>query len=220
MFHVKHPGARDLAIEFLAGIGLPVSQEASVTALESYAKLLVRHSSSRNLISASQRNIESVWGHILDSLQPLALDSVRAGQCFVDAGSGGGLPGIPLAIVRPDSRVILVERSAAKAEFLELARALIPVRNAAVRCDQVQVVLRETREPAIVLARALTQPEKWNVLIDAESAHHLWIIFATEKNRSAWEATATALRFTAKSAREYTVPGSSVPRVLIEFANS
>jgi 16S rRNA (guanine527-N7)-methyltransferase len=48
----------------------------------------------------------------------------------VDLGSGAGLPGIPVAIVRPDVRVTLADSQRRRVAFLELARDEIPVSNA------------------------------------------------------------------------------------------
>ena len=60
--------------------------------------------------------------HLLDSL---ALAPLVRGQRLADVGSGGGLPGIPLAIVRPAWSVTLIEPRAKRALFLEhVARTL------------------------------------------------------------------------------------------------
>lgn len=62
--------------------------------------------------------------HIVDSLALVAL--LDAGR-LVDLGSGGGLPGIPIALARPDIAVTLVERSVRKAAFLNHARAALSI---------------------------------------------------------------------------------------------
>src|SRR5262245_53983216 len=56
---------------------------------------------------------------------------------LVDVGAGGGMPGIPLQLARPDLRVTLVEADQRKAAFLEQAAATlaIPVRVVAVRAE-------------------------------------------------------------------------------------
>lgn len=58
--------------------------------------------------------------HIADSLLVLRAD-IPLGASLIDIGSGAGLPGIPLAIVRPDLRVTLLESEKRKAAFLEVA---------------------------------------------------------------------------------------------------
>lgn len=66
------------------------------------------------------REGERLWSrHIANSL---ALDSViPTGVSLADVGSGAGLPGLPLAIVRPDLKVTLVEPLLRRTTFLELA---------------------------------------------------------------------------------------------------
>ncbi len=67
---------------------------------------------------------EALLPHLLDALT-LANDVT---ENLVDVGSGGGLPGIPLAIAT-GARVVLIEPTAKKAAFLERAlRALKPKR--------------------------------------------------------------------------------------------
>ena len=56
--------------------------------------------------------------HILDSLRCAAV--VAEAGSALDLGSGGGLPGVPLAVACPDLEVVLVERRRGRAAFLEL----------------------------------------------------------------------------------------------------
>lgn len=66
------------------------------------------------------REGDRLWGrHIANSLS--LVDAVPQGLDVADVGSGAGLPGIPLAIVRPDLRVTLVDSLQRRTEFLELA---------------------------------------------------------------------------------------------------
>lgn len=59
--------------------------------------------------------------HFVDSLLCLTAEPVRSAATLIDVGSGAGLPGIPLAIARPDLQATLLEPAARKAAFLELA---------------------------------------------------------------------------------------------------
>lgn len=66
------------------------------------------------------REGERLWQrHVLNSIAAESL--VPSGASVVDVGSGAGLPGIPLAIRRPDVRMTLLESLLRRASFLELA---------------------------------------------------------------------------------------------------
>jgi 16S rRNA (guanine527-N7)-methyltransferase len=69
--------------------------------------------------------------HILDSLR--ALPHLTAGaKTVVDLGSGAGLPGLPIAVVRPDLEVTLAESRQIRAAFLELAIERLRLGNVSV----------------------------------------------------------------------------------------
>ncbi|MBN2380819.1 16S rRNA (guanine(527)-N(7))-methyltransferase RsmG [candidate division WOR-3 bacterium] len=94
------------------GIELSVEQKAL---LDRYRAIFLEVSEKINLISAADRNLlEEV--HFADSFAPI--DLIPNGIKLADWGSGGGLPGIPLAIARPDIHVTLVESRQKKASFL------------------------------------------------------------------------------------------------------
>jgi 16S rRNA (guanine527-N7)-methyltransferase len=74
---------------------------------------------------------EELVSHVLESAfgQQLIVHSARV----VDIGSGAGLPGIPLAVVRPDLLITLLEPRSRRAAFLSHAIRTVPVKNANVR---------------------------------------------------------------------------------------
>ncbi len=59
--------------------------------------------------------------HVLDSLSCFSHPSLMRAACLADVGSGGGLPGIPIHIVRPSLTTTLVESTGKKARFLRSA---------------------------------------------------------------------------------------------------
>lgn len=86
------------------------------------------------LVAACGRDL--VVRHLLDSLAGaaalLAAGLLREGTRVADAGSGAGLPGIPIAVMHPTTRVDLVERSGRRAGFLRNAVAAVRASNASV----------------------------------------------------------------------------------------
>jgi 16S rRNA (guanine527-N7)-methyltransferase len=67
--------------------------------------------------------------HLLDILAGFALFEGSGGERIADVGSGGGLPGIPLAVFLPERRFFLVERSMKKGTFLSSCVMVLGLRN-------------------------------------------------------------------------------------------
>lgn len=218
MFHVKHSPHSAAVLEYLRTIDPSRDWGPAIASLDRYADLLLQHAARRNLLSASQRNPESVWEHIFDSLQPLALPQFAQRNRFLDAGSGGGLPGIPLAIVLPDARFRLVDRSGSKSEFLELAKALIPLANVETRSEELKSELQQHGAESTVLARALAQPSSWGLIFTPSASNPTWIVFATSGNQSEWTRAASAVKLEVTASHAYTLPISAAARVLLQFS--
>lgn len=88
---------------------------------------------------------EGIDRHLADSLAGLMLPEVAGASSSVDIGSGGGFPGLVLAIARPDLAVTLVESERRKADWLRRASAGIPnVRVVADRSEHLAKAERET----------------------------------------------------------------------------
>lgn len=100
----------------LAALGLDLPAEAQERLL-AYRDLLLKWNRTYNL-TALRDPEQAISHHLLDSLA--ILPWVRTGS-LLDVGSGGGLPGIPLAITRPDLQVTLVDAVQKKATFLQQA---------------------------------------------------------------------------------------------------
>ena len=117
-------GALDLKEDKARALALtPVSRETEKR-LDTYVDVLLRWQSKLNLVAPS--SLRELWTrHIADSLQLLSL--APGALTWVDFGSGGGFPGVPIACAladTPGAKVHLVESIGKKAAFLrEAARA-------------------------------------------------------------------------------------------------
>jgi 16S rRNA (guanine527-N7)-methyltransferase len=80
-------------------------------------------------IRDSERGVDV---HVADSLVALEIDAVRDATNLADLGSGGGFPGLVLAIALPEARVALVESVGRKCAFLERAADALGLPNATV----------------------------------------------------------------------------------------
>lgn len=86
----------------------PNISETQLSLLERYAELLLETNQVVNLIS--RKDTEHVWTrHLLHSLAIVKVNDFAPGQRVLDIGTGGGLPGIPLAILFPESEFYLVD---------------------------------------------------------------------------------------------------------------
>ena len=127
------PAALDRGLGELA-LGLPADARER---LLDYMALIVKWNRTYNL-TAIRDPLAMVAHHLLDSLAVAPHLPLNAGGRLADAGSGAGLPGIPLAIVRPDWRVALAEASQKKAAFLRQAAIELSLSNAQVHEGRVE----------------------------------------------------------------------------------
>ena len=130
-----------------------VSRE-TYDALKAYQRLLEKWTTRINLISKSTH--EDVWArHICDSAQVMALASKHTAH-WVDIGSGGGLPGLVVAILakefNPKLRVTLIESDQRKAVFLRTVMRELQL-NAMVQAKRIEAV--GPLKADVISARAL-----------------------------------------------------------------
>ncbi len=141
MFHVKHAGAATSPWG-AAPAPIPVGSSSDAGAAifgarmdiaRRYAELLAGAGVERGLLGP--REVDRLWDrHLLNSA--VVGELLDPGERVVDIGSGAGLPGIPLAIARPDLEVVLLEPLLRRSEFLtevvaELGLAVEVVRGRA-----------------------------------------------------------------------------------------
>jgi len=117
----------------LAALGMALS--ASVQArLLAYVTLLYKWNKTYSLTALREQE-KAVSHHLLDSLAVLPF--IPDGN-LLDVGSGGGMPGIPLAIVRPELRVTLLDSNSKKAAFLQQAAIELALPNISVHGGRVE----------------------------------------------------------------------------------
>lgn len=126
---------------------------------EAYVRLLATDGTVRGLIGP--REVPRLWDrHLLNSVAIAPL--VPPGARVVDVGSGAGLPGIPLALVRPDIRVTLLEPLARRVTFLDECVAALGLDTVTVvrgRAEEGPTV-RSLGGADVVTARAVAPLEK------------------------------------------------------------
>ena len=115
------------------------SCERGLSALELFTRfgLKVHEHAQRTSLIARGDRAHIYTRHVLDSLNPVSLFESAPGT-ILDVGSGGGFPGIPLAIAWPRTKVTLLESRDRKAGFLELVVRDLGLQNVNVVCDRLE----------------------------------------------------------------------------------
>ncbi len=150
--------------------GLPPAQRAS---LGLYEELLLSQAVPRGIVAASDSG-HLRDRHILDSLRAVPHISGEV-ETVVDLGSGAGLPGLPIAVVRPDLEVTLTESRQTRAAFLELAVERLQLGNVSVFPQPAEEL---TPGFDVCLARGFGSASRtWEVarvLLDPQGALFYW----------------------------------------------
>jgi 16S rRNA (guanine527-N7)-methyltransferase len=108
-------GALELGIEL---------GDRQISQFSAYTALLLEWNKKFNLTRITDP-VEITVKHYLDSLTCLAAAPFPEGALVADVGTGAGFPGVPLAIARPDLRLVLIEATRKKLSFLEALRQAI-----------------------------------------------------------------------------------------------
>ena len=89
-------------------------------------------------LTALRDQDKAVSHHLLDSLAILPFVDALAPANVLDVGSGGGQPGIPLAIARPSLAVTLLDSNSKKVAFLKQAAMELPLPGLSAQCLRVE----------------------------------------------------------------------------------
>lgn len=139
--------ASNKLLDGLKEIGIPEEQIADLAdKMDKYIGEIILFNSAYNLVNTSDYD-EIVTNHILDSLSAWKELVALANQIeqqqsikFADIGSGGGLPGIPLAAAMPEFNWTLVERMDKRCAFLENCAAILGLKNVSVMKKEAEKV--------------------------------------------------------------------------------
>jgi 16S rRNA (guanine527-N7)-methyltransferase len=168
-------GTEDEARTFCAAL----TDAQGFARLHAFIGMLEAENRQQNLISSA--SLDSVWQrHIADSLQ-LLLHVPRETGAWLDLGSGAGMPGLVLAIARPDLPMHLVESRKKRVTWLESVAAHFELANCRVHGSRLESV--ESAPMGVICARAFAPLEKLLSLSARFSTHDtVWLL---PKGRSA-----------------------------------
>ena len=120
----------------IQALGLDID-EAKQAKLLDYAALLQKWNKTYNL-TALRDPAQTVSHHLLDSLT--LLPYIEHAQTMLDVGSGGGQPGIPAVVCRPDLQITLLDANTKKTSFLQQAAIELELKNVRVVSGRVEAV--------------------------------------------------------------------------------
>jgi len=130
----------------LVSMGIAVSP-AQRARLASHLELIAKWNRVHNL-TAIRETSQMVVLHLLDSLS--ILPQLQGARTIADVGAGPGFPGIPIAIVREDANVTLVESSHKKCAFLQQAKIELALDNVEITCERVEHFAPAAKFDAVV----------------------------------------------------------------------
>ena len=129
-----------------SALGVPLDSAQQQKLLD-YIALIVKWNKVYNLTAV--REPEAMIGHhLLDSLA--VLPHLTGVGRLIDVGSGAGLPGIPLAIARPDMKIALLDSSHKKTTFMRQACLELGLTNAEVVCERVEQWQPQDKYDAVI----------------------------------------------------------------------
>ena len=134
--------------EYGAAMGLNLSSSA-VDQLDALLRLLAKWNRVYNLTALPD---EAKWvsHHLLDSLSIVGFLPLGP---LLDVGSGGGFPGLPIAVAEPDREIVLLDSNNKKTAFLRQAVAELKLTNVAVETRRVED-FKPARGFNVVVSRA------------------------------------------------------------------
>lgn len=133
------------------GVALDADKQRQLLA---YLALLIKWNKAYNLTAVRDPD-EMVSRHLLDSLS--IVPYAEAGDNWLDVGSGGGMPGVPLAILFPEKRLTLLDSNGKKTRFLTQVKLELKLANLEVVHSRVEA-FRPERAPSMASFPRFQQP--------------------------------------------------------------
>jgi 16S rRNA (guanine(527)-N(7))-methyltransferase RsmG len=146
------PPSSDTIRRALTDFKISVS-EIQIDQIQRYMALLLKWNDAMNL-TAIQDPLEILYRHFCESMFGASLIPVENGR-LADVGSGGGFPGLPLKIIRPDLEVCLIDSNVKKATFLAEAVRELALPNTRVLVSRYEELDEEIAPLDIACSRAV-----------------------------------------------------------------
>ncbi|NOT95363.1 MAG: 16S rRNA (guanine(527)-N(7))-methyltransferase RsmG, partial [Nitrospira sp.] len=146
---------REFTINSVQELGLTIG-ESHAKQFMSYLTHLMTWNKTINLTAITDQK-EIIIKHFVDSLAALVATSFPQNAAVLDVGSGGGFPGIPIKILRPDLRLVLIDPVQKKCSFLNSMIGLLTLHDVSTFNGTIEQYAKRPLDHAIdmVVVRAL-----------------------------------------------------------------
>ena len=144
---------QELLIDGMRALQVAIDPAASAKLID-FVTLLAKWNRTHNL-TAIREPSQMITHHVLDALAVVPHLPARASLTVLDVGTGGGVPGIPLAITRPGWRVTLLDSNHKKAAFLRQAKLELGLPNVDIVVSRVEEY-RPAQRFDVVISRAFS----------------------------------------------------------------
>ena len=207
----------DFFLQASEKLNIPLSEEAGLQ-FETYYQELIAWNKKINLTRITERKKVFIE-HFIDSLIPERF--IPAKSSLIDLGSGGGFPGLPLKIIRPDLSVTLVDSSLKKVLFLRYLVRLLNLRGIVVLQKRLENHDFSDNRYDVCIGRAFSSLEKFlplafalkspqGIVIAMKGPNFLNELKAVEPQLPHWS-------ISLKQLKEFVLPFTNKQRAIIVF---
>lgn len=141
-----------------------------------YKELLIKWNKSYNLTAV--KNTEVVTHHFLDCL---AIIPFIKSSSLLDVGTGAGLPGIVIAIVKPDIKLSLIDKVGKKIAFIKRVIAELEIKNIETYHDRVELLTTEEKYDGIISRAFSSMDDFINSTKHLIKGHGVWYGMKSKK---------------------------------------
>ncbi|BBP02494.1 16S rRNA (guanine(527)-N(7))-methyltransferase RsmG [Sulfuriferula nivalis] len=142
---------RESLIKHTAEMGITIANEQADKLIQ-YLQLIVKWNRIHNLTAIRDQQ-DMLPHHLLDSL---SVNPWVKAESLLDVGTGAGLPGIPLAILRPELLITLSDSNKKKSSFQQQAQIELGLKNVTVKAGRVED-LSDTEKFDGIISRAFSE---------------------------------------------------------------
>ncbi len=188
--------------------------ETQIKQLQGYVDMLMRWNKVYNLTAITDAD-DVLRLHIFDSL---AVAPFIEGRSFLDVGSGGGLPGIPLAILNPERQFTLLDKVGKKSRFMRQAAIELKLPNVSVEQTRVESWSSDIEFDAII-SRAFSSVVDF-VSLTGKHMHPQGSLYAMKGRYPTNELAQLPQQYRVVAERKLQVPQLDAERYLIEIKHT